>query len=225
MQFTPVWIVTFSLLCVCAIAIVILARFTCKPVDSYEFSFKRIFPFEVIHQNDKSLPYRILLCAFVAVSFAPLFNLFTSYGQIENIQGISIGISCVFGFAAICFAFLHHFDATHTIPHLFLFVLFISLTLLGNALAAIKGFAVYSTYLKHNQNMICPLVGAIICAVCAIVSTIFALNPRLKNWPVLNKLDSGYERPKVFILAFSEWMTFFLLAIGEISYFLVLLVQ
>ena len=225
MQFTPIWIVTLCVFLVSALAIVFLAKFTGKPVDSYDFSFKRVFPFEVLNRNEKPLPYKILLCVFVAASFAPMFNLFTSYGQIANVQGISIAICCVFGLASICFAFLHYFDATHTMAHLILFVFFLCLTLLGSALAAIKGFAVYGVYAKHDQKMYCSIIGGIICGVCALVCVILSLNPKLKNWANLEKLDTGYARPKVFILAFYEWLTFFLLVIGEASYFLVLLVQ
>ena len=225
MQFTPIWIVTLCVYLVSVLAIVILSKFTAKPVDSYDFSFKRMFPFEVLNRSEKPLPYKILLCVFVATSFAPIFNLFTNYGQIANVQGISIAICCIFGLASICFAFLHYFDATHTMVHLTLFVLFLCLTLLGNALAAIKGFAVYSAYAKHDQNLYCSIVGGAICALCALACVILSINPKLKNWPNLEKLDDGYARPKVFILAFSEWLVFFLLAIGEASYFLVLLVQ
>ncbi len=225
MQFTPIWIITFCVFLVSVLAIVFLAKFATKPVDSYSFSFKRVFPFETINRDQKSLPYRILLCVFVAASFAPLFNLFTDYGRIANIQGISIAICCIYGLAAICFAFLHYFDATHTLAHLILFVLFLCLTLLGNALAAVKGFAVYDVYAKHDQQMYVALVGGIICGACAICGAILSVNPKLRNWPNLTKTDGGYERPKVFVLALSEWLSFFLLAIGEASYFLVLLIK
>lgn len=225
MQFTPIWIITLCVFLVSVLAIAFLAKFATKPVDSYGFSFKRVFPFEVINRDQNSLLYRIVLCVFVASSFAPLFNLFTNYGQIANVQGISIAICCIYGLAAICFAFLHYFDATHTLAHLILFVLFICLTLLGNALAAVKGFAVYNVYAKHGQQMLCALIGGIISGVCALFGVILAINPKLKNWANLVKTDDGYERPKVFILAFSEWLSFFMLAIGEAAYFLVLLVQ
>lgn len=225
MQFTPVWIITFCVYLLCSFAIVFLAKFIAKPVDSYNFSFRRIFPFEVINRSEKSLPYRILLCVFVAASFAPLFNLFTSYGQIANVEAISIAVCCVFGLASICFAFLHYFDATHTKVHLILFVFFVCLTLLGNALAAIKGIAVYRAFLRHNQQMVVSLIGGILCGVCAIFGIFIAVNPKLKNWANLEKVNNNYERPKVFILAYTEWLSFFLLVIGELSYFLVLLVQ
>ncbi|MCQ2801378.1 MAG: hypothetical protein MJ222_01820 [Bacilli bacterium] len=225
MHFTPIWIITFCVFLVSVLTIVFLAKFATKPVDSYGFSFKRVFPFEVINREQNSLPYRILLCVFVAASFAPLFNLFQSYGQIENIQGLSIAICCIYGLAAICFAFLHYFDATHTLAHLILFVLFLCLTLLGNALAAVKGFAVYDTYAKHDQKMYSALVGGIISGVMAICGVILSINPKLKNWAYLTKTDTGIERPKVFVLAYSEWLSFFMLAIGEAAYFFVLLIQ
>ena len=188
MQFTPIWIVTLCIFLVSVLAIVFLAKFTAKPVDSYDFSFKRMFPFEVLNRNEKPLPYKILLCVFVAASFAPMFNLLTNYGEVANIQGISIAICCIFGLAAICFAFLHYFDATHTMVHLILFISFICLTLLGNALAAIKGFAVYGVYANHDQKMYCSIIGGALCAVCALVCVILSLNPRLKTWPNLDKL-------------------------------------
>ena len=225
MQFTPIWFITLGVLTASVLAIVFLAKLISKPVDSYAFSFKRMFPFEVVNHNEKGLPYKILLCVFVAASFAPLFNLFTSYGRTANVEAISIAICCVYGFAALCFAFLHYFDATHTMAHLLLFILFLCLTLLGNALATIKGIAVFNAYAKHDQKMYCSLIGGIICGACALVGVIMSVNPKLKNWAALERANNEVVRPKVFILAFYEWLTFFLLAIGEISYFLILLAQ
>lgn len=225
MQFTPIWIVTLIAYLITVIGLGFLAKITAKPVDSYAFSFKRVFPFEVLNHSDRPLPYKAFLCLFVAASFAPIFNLFTSYGQIANIEGISIAICCTFGLASICFAFLHYFDATHTMVHLVLFVLFLCLSLLGCALATIKGIAVYNVYAKHDEKMYCSLIGAIISGICGLMLVILSVNPKLKNWANLQKVDSGYERPKVFILAYYEWLTFFILAVGEAAYFLVLLVQ
>ena len=225
MQFTPVWIVTLCVYLVSVLAIIFLAKLTEKPIDSYEFSFKRVFPFEALNHSKKPLAYKILLCIFVATSFAPIFNLLANKGQIENLEGLSAAICGIFGLAAICFAFLHCFDATHTTTHLVLFVLFICLTLLGNALAAAKGAAIYRTYKQHGENYYCSLAGGLICGVCALACVIISLNPKLKRWAVLEKADEGYVRPNVFILAFSEWLTFFFLVIGEVSYFLVLLIQ
>ena len=225
MDFSPLWIVLFSVLIVCSLAIIFLAKFATKPVDSYRFSFKRVFPFEVINRDQNSLVYRILLCIFVAASFAPIFIHLTGGGLIENAQGISIAICCVYGFAAISFAFLHYFDATHTVVHLVLVVLFLCLTLLGNALACIKGINVYYTLAQHDQQAYSSLVGGIICGLASLFGIILALNPSLKNWANLSKIDGGFERPRFFILAFTEWASFFLLIIGEIANFLILLIQ
>ena len=225
MQFTPLWIVTFCVFVACSLAIIFFAKFSTKPVDSYGFSFKRVFPFEVINRDQNAYIYKVLLCIFVATNVAPIFNNLTNEGQINNLGGISIAICCIFTLAAICFVFLHYFDATHTLVHIILFVLFLCFTLLGNALSAIKGFSIFKVFTEHNQQAVMPAIGGTICALSATCGLISSLNPRLKSWANLTKTDNGFVRPKVFALALSEWITFFLLVIGEAGYFLILLIQ
>lgn len=222
MQFTPVWIVTFCVLIACSLAIIFSARFLTKPVDSQVFSFKRVFPFEVINRGQNSYIYKVLLCIFVIANIASIFNILGD-GQIENIRGISIAICCVYTLASICFVFLHFFDATHTLVHIILFTLFLCLTLLGNALAAVKGFAIFNVLIEHNGQAIFSAVAATLCGLVVICTLILSINPKLRNWANLTKTDDGYIRPRVFILALSEWIVFFLLIIGEASYFLILL--
>lgn len=226
MNFTLEWILSLAALLLTFLCIVFLAKFTVNPIDSQGFSFKRVFPFEALKRREKvqSL-YIFCLCLFAASAVLPLFNLITHPGEIENIKTLTVTVSSVFCIAAIIFGFLSYFDATHTKVHLILFVLFLCFTLLGNALAAIRGVAIYKVYAEHNKQYVITLVGAVICGVSALFCAILAVNPKLKNWAELEKVNNIYERPKVFVLAYYEWLIFFALTIGQVGNLLVLLVQ
>lgn len=228
MVFTPVWIFTTSAFVVTFIALVLIAMFLTEPFDNINFSFKRVFPFEVPeHLNSFSSIYKVIMYLFSAMCFAPLFTLLNNSNGFQDLLPITIINVCVFGLAGICFIFIHFFNVTHVNAHLRLFIGFLCLSLLGNALTAINGFIRYKTCLEHGENpLILPICGGF-AALFTILLLVVALNPKLLTWARLDKVEgeeNKYVRPKKFPLAYSEWLVFLFLFVGELSLLLELTV-
>lgn len=229
MVFSPIWIFSVAVYFATFLAIVLIAKFVTKPFDNIEFSFKRVFPFEVPkHLGGFSEPYKILLYLFSAMCFVPAFTLASNYGRFQNVSVLSIVVVCVYGLAGICFVFLNFFEVTHVNAHIKIFVVFLSLTLLGNALTTTNGFMLYKVCLDHGNNMIILPICAGIAGLFALILIFIAFNPNLMNWAKLEKVEgeeNKYVRPKKFALAYSEWAIFLLLFLGELCFLFELTIQ
>ena len=227
MSFSVTWIIFFSLLLVSFLAIVLTAKLLSKPKDEYKFSFMRIFPFEVIRSaDDNGRYYSLATYLFSGICFSPIILVVSEQVALKTLNPLSILIACVLGLASICFVFLNIFDVTHTKPHLILFAIFALLTLLGGILVTVRGFIAYDTFAKHGTNEYVFLVTAIASELLGVIPTlILILNPKLKTWAVLDKVDDEYVRPKKFTLAYSEWGLLLALFLIETTYFVQLLVK
>lgn len=228
-EVSGVWIFSISIFLIVFFSIVLIAKFLTKPIDSMNFSFLRIFPFEVLNNSEKgSFIYRTLLFLFVPLCLSPIFLLINSKGLLENFNNLSILISSIYGLASICFVFINIFDVTHVKAHLILFEIFACLVLLANALTCTKGLVEYKAFLDHSQTMPILLIGGVFAGVFSILSLLVILNPRLASWARLEQIEgkeNEYARPKKFPLAYSEWALFFLLFLGECSFFVELIVK
>ena len=226
-MFTISWIILFSFLLVSFLAIVLTAKLLSKPIDEYKFSFMRIFPFEVVRTAENNSRYYMFAAyLFSGICFSPIMLVVSEQATLKTLNHLSILIACVLGLAGICFVFLNIFDVTHTKPHLILFATFAILTLLGGILVTVRGFVAYDTFLKHGRTEYFFLFTAITSELFGVIPTvILTLNPKLKNWAVLEKVNEEYVRPKRFTLAYSEWGLLLALFLVEVSYFVQLLVK
>lgn len=229
MTFSPTWIFTTAIFVGSFVAIVLMARFLTKPFDNIKFSFKRVFPFEAYkHIGSLEGTYRIILFLFTAMCFAPLFTLVNGSAKLQDLQPLAIITVCVYGLAGISFLFLHFFDATHVSAHIKTFVINIALVLLGNALTAANGFTRFKVCRDYGENHLVLAICGGFAALFALLVLLLAFNPKLMNWAKLEKVDgeeNKYVRPMKFPLAYSEWATFLLLFLGELSFLLVLTIQ
>ena len=225
-MFTVSWIVSVSILVLSFLGTVFAARFLAKPVDEYDVSFLRMFPFEMARNaknNGKFYSFSTYL--FSGMCFSPIAVIVESTQKLISLNPLSILISCILGLAGLCFVFLNVFDVTHVKPHLVLFGIFACLTLLGGALVTIRGFVAYDLFLKHGTKEFIFLISAISAELVLVFVLILVLNPKLKVWAKLDQVNGKYVRPKKFPLAYSEWGIFLSLFLIEAIYFFQLLVR
>ena len=227
MSFSVSWIILFSLLLISFLGIVLTAKLLSKPIDNCKFSFMRIFPFEVVRSAENNGRYYSLATyLFSGICFSPIILIVSEQASLKTLNPLSILIACVLGLASICFVFLNIFDVTHTKPHLILFAIFALLTLLGGILVTVRGFVAYDAFLKHGDNKYIFLVTAAASELLGVIPTlILILNPKLKTWAVLDKVNDEYVRPKRFTLAYSEWGILLALFLIVVTYFVQLLVK
>ena len=225
-MFTVTWIVSVSILLVSFLGIVFTARFLAKPVDKYNVSFMRMFPFEIARtaeNNGKFYSFSTYL--FAGMCFSPIIVIVETTTKLINLNPLSIFIACLLGLAGLCFVFLNIFDVTHVKPHLTIFGIFALLTLLSCALVSVRGFVAFDTFRKHGSVEAIFMVSASLAAVIALFVLLVIMNPKLKTWAKLDQVDGEYVRPKRFPLAYSEWAILLALFLIEISYFIQLLVR
>lgn len=220
------WIVSVSILMLSFLGIVFCAKFLAKPVDKYNVSFMRMFPFEMARtaeNNGKFYSFSSYL--FAGMCFSPIIVIMETTTRLSNLLPVSILVSCVLGLAGLCFVFLNIFDVTHVKPHLTLFGIFASLTLLASAIVTTRGFVAFDIYRKHGTVETLFIISGAISGLVSLFTLFIIMNPKLKTWARLDQVDGEYVRPKRFTLAYSEWAILLALFLTEMSYFLQLLVK
>ena len=225
-MFTVSWIVSVSILLVSFLAIVFTAKFLAKPVDKYNVSFLRMFPFEMgrtAENNGKF--YSFFTYLFAGMCFSPIIVIVETSSKLANLNPLSILITCLLGLAGLCFVFLNIFDVTHVKPHLTIFAIFALLTLLSGALVTTRGFVAFDTFRKHGSTELILVIFASLSALVSFLLLFIIMNPKLKTWARLDQVDGEYVRPKRFTLAYSEWAILLALFLIEIIYFVQLLVR
>ena len=220
------WIVSVSVLLVSFLGIIFTAKFLAKPVDKYSVSFMRMFPFEMARtaeNNGKFYSFSSYL--FAGMCFSPIIVIMETTSKLADLYPLSILISCLLGFAGLCFVFLNIFDVTHVKPHLVLFGIFALLTLLSSLLVTTRGFVAFNIYRKHGVTEALFIISASLSALVCLFVIFILMNPKLKTWARLDQVDGEYVRPKRFALAYSEWAVLLSLFLSEMFYFLELLVK
>ena len=225
-MFTPIWIVSVALILFSFLGIVLSALLFTKPVDEQKVSFMRIFPFEAARSEGKNAKYyNFSLYLFSGLCFSPIILLIKEQSRLSKLQPLSILIACILGLAALCFVFVNVFDVTHVKPHLSLFIIFASLTILSSTLIFTRGLTAYTIFMNHGKVEYLFLVTEILAGLSTLFSLMIVLNPKLSSWAKLDYEDGNYVRPKKFPLAYSEWGLLLALFINEIIYFIQLLVK
>ena len=220
------WIVSLALFLISFAGIIFSTFLFFRPFDEYDFSFMRVFPFEVIRTADKNAKYYTFpVYLFSGLCFSPILIIVEGSSKLANLNPLSILIACILGLAGLCFVFLNVFDVTHVKPHLAIFGIFASLVLLSCILASIRGFVSYDLFMKHGNKEVLLLITAVLSLTAALFSLLIMSNPKLKLWARLDEVDGEYVRPRKFPLAYSEWGLLLALFVIELLYFVQLLVK
>ena len=225
-MFSVTWIVSVSILLISFLGIVFTAKFISKPVDKYNVSFMRMFPFEMERtagNNGKFYSFSSYL--FAGMCFSPIIVIVGETTKLSNLNPLSIFIACLLGLAGLCFIFLNIFDVTHVKPHLTIFGIFVLLVLLSSTLVSIRGFIAFDVFRRHGSLNTLLLVSALMSDFVSLLVLLIIVNPKLRLWAKLDQVDGEYVRPKRFPLAYSEWGILLMLFLTEITYFVELLVR
>lgn len=223
-----VWIFFLAAFVGVFIALVVFSIFRMRHVEEENRSFMRFFPSELI--KDKipgAYYYRILLYVYSGLCFAPVFVILPLIGEFGGLGALAMIVAFLFGIEGIVMValFLFHIRYTNTLT--ILSTIYMASSFLVNGLATLYAFLTYSAWNKIAKTHVLTLVMAILSGLLAIFALIITLNPKLKNWAQLVKIQDGeeakYRRPKIFWLAFSEWLLILVNFIGEVAFFLTII--
>ena len=194
-----------------------------------EFSLLRHFPYEFLKLNESTSGlFKPLMFVLTGLAFSPLFIITPLVNDFGDLSFLTIFITSIFGLAAIANCFLFLFDARYTKTHMVLVTIAMALTMLANALATLLSILVYKTYLDMSDTHTASLICAIVSGILTLGVLFLIVNPKLTSWAKLQTEtnengEKTYSRGKIFVLAFSEWITIALAIIGELIFLLSIL--
>lgn len=214
------WIASIIFLLLSFISMIAFGLINFFEEQKTKYSFLQMFPFELSSSSRSKYYtlYRISLYLYVAFSLTPALLLFMKYQGYQQLSSFLIFVNVLFIIQAIIFLSLNVIEARFVKTHTIMATLYFAFSLLSNGVASIF---LINLYINGVDNYLKELIIGIFLAIISLLTLIIMLNPRLKNWPKLdyeNNEDGTQrlKRPKIFILAFSEWLVIFLNVLTQI---------
>jgi len=223
-----VWIVLLAIYVGLFIALAIFSLLRLKVVEEENRSFMRLFPCELLKESIPNTNiYRVLLYIFSGLCFAPVFVVLPLLDEFGGLGALAMIVSFLWGLEGIVMVSIFLFNIRYTNTHAKLSTGFMAGSFLTNGLTTLYAILTYTTWNKFDKGSPLALAMSILAGLLAIATIVITLNPKLKNWAQLEKKQNGeeviYTRPKIFPLAFSEWLIILINFIGEITFFLSLI--
>ena len=194
---------------------------------NFKYSMTRDFPSELIDKSTKNVfPLRLGLYLYVLSGFIPLFLLLTNMPSYEGIFTFSLFVIVINVFVALLTLFIFFIPIFYVKQHAILSTVFMSVSLLANALTSYYGFFIYFLNQKYSVATPGDIVYGSVLALIAILEAILIFSPRLKDWAKLQnegKDNNGWTRPKFFPLAYTEWAFILLNCLGAILLIFILI--
>lgn len=173
-----------------------------KMKQNRKFSFRNELPFELVQGVDVrySLLQNILLFLITIAEVVFAFNYFPSL-----VRWYEYLLVAGFVLSAIMVYLLHFVRVFEIKRHIIVMLL--------QALGVFTTFLALGIYMQFNIYDHQNLAFAIVLYVLAFAMIALLLNPKLRNWPIMDKREQQdgtvlILRPKTFLLAIYEWLYF-----------------
>ena len=224
-EFNLVWIFLLVFFVASFAVVAVLSIFRLHQVEEENRSFLRVFPCELIKEKIPNANiYRIFIYIFSGLCFAPVFVVLPLLDEFGGLGALAMILSFLYGIEGIVMVSIFLFNIRYTNTHTKLSTAFMAGSFLVNALTTLYGVLTYTTWNKFDKGSPLALAMAILAGLLTIGTLLIMFNPKLKNWAQLVKVENGeeviYSRPKIFPLAFSEWLIIVINFVGEIAFFL-----
>lgn len=188
-----------------------------KKIHSRKYSKLQEFPFEMIYAKSQYLPLgRFIIILSSAILFLASGFFLSSISLFPSYLGMAVMVVIFAGIASLGYAATWLIRAdVHVKTHLFFFLIFgfsSALFDFDNVLAL--------SHFPYERVGIKVLILSILIML-ALAKLVVLLNPKLAHWPkMVSTMDESGAmstvRPKVFVLAFSEWLMILLHFISSI---------
>ena len=204
---TTYFVIGILLLLVFSVLIYFIFPLLFKKLHERKYSKLQEFPFEIIHAKAQYLPLgRFIIIASSVVLFLTSGFFLSCVSLFPSYLGMAVMVVIFAGIASLGYAATWLIRADiHVKAHLFFFLIFgfgSALLDFGNILA-LSHFPYERVAYKVIFLSLLVLMG--------LAKLVILLNPKLAHWP---KMESSMDesgamstsRPKIFVLAFSEWL-------------------
>ena len=203
----PLLAALFGLIILCLGAFILLGRSSFKQQEKTDYHFSNRFPFELL--NAFPAPFALLAKLLViAGSFGFIVFGFFAFPFPNLYQAIFVMVG--FLLSGLLWIGLLITDMRYIKLHLLMASLYFVMVAFTSA--AVAYFAWTSPYDLFHPAL--PFVAGAL----SLAELVIAFNPRLKRWETLEAVAQKdgsvtYERPKRFVLPFSEWLTTLILLV------------
>lgn len=188
-----------------------------KRIHSRKYSKLQEFPFEMIHAKSQYLPLgRFIIILSSAILFLASGFFLSSISLFPSYLGMAVMVVVFAGIASLGYAATYLIRAdVHVKTHLFFFLIFG----FGSALLDFANILALSHFPYERVGIKVMILTILV--VTSLAKLVILLNPKLAHWPkMVSTMDENgamsTQRPKVFVLAFSEWLLILLHYISSI---------
>lgn len=224
-EFNLVWIFFLVLYAFAFGTVVVLSILRLHYVEEENRSFTRIFPCELIKDSiPRASVYRTIIYIYSGLCFAPVFVVLPLLDEFGGLGALAMILSFIYGIEGLVMVSIFLFNIRYANTHTKLSTGFMAGSFLVNGLTTLYAILTFTTWNKFDKGSPLALTMAVIAGLLTIGTLVITLNPKLKNWAQLEKVEGGeevvYKRPKIFPLAFSEWLLILINFVGELCFFL-----
>ena len=226
-QIGPFWIITIA--SYVGVFLIFLTILLIKNRASKKFNILQYFIEEIISSNDKlSYPLKIAQYAFVIPSALPIFLVAFNYSVFGNFLFVESIIAAVLLLLSLLNIIMSYIPVRNVKPHSVVTTVHLTTTLLMSALTSFNGIYFFYLYQSQSTGGVYQLILGIVSIIFTILMILIIFNPKLKTWYLLESEveEDGTiatKRPKIFPLAFSEWLSIFIAFISGLIFILELL--
>ena len=207
----PFWIITIATYVVTFLIFFTLVLIQNK--TSKQFNILQYFPQEILSNKDRLTPaIKVAMYAFVIPSALPIFLVGLNFQAFGSVAYIEIVIASILLLLSLLNIIITAIPVQNTKPHIIISTIYMTVTLLLCGLTGFNGAGFFYVYQTINMGSIPHLIFGILATLLTIAMIFIMFNPKLNKWYQLetHTEDDGTlvtSRPKVFPLAFSEWLS------------------
>jgi hypothetical protein len=208
------WIASLSILLIAFLGMFIFGVSNYQETFKAKFSLLNMFPYELSYHNQGMMIiiYRFFLYVYVAFSISPALLMISKYYHFPGYVSYLIMVGILFVISAVSLLTLHIIQAKYVRLHTIVATIFFAVSALASGAVSI---VLINLYISNNYVDIKFLMIGLMEAMLGFATLLIMLNPRLRNWAQMNSTtdEDGtvvIERPRFFVLAFSEWLVIFI---------------
>lgn len=194
---------------------ILLGRLTYRVNEKTNFSFRNRFPFELYYQRNVSVVSYFRLVLIILVGFLIAINalFISSFREGANNIAYATFISVFYTLASVCALVLFLVRPNFLKQFKLYVILLFAFLMMANAMLAI--ISLTDVFMHFSHKIIAGFAFVLVA-----IDFALAINPKLKRWDRLDEVNNqngtvSYVRPKISPLAFSLWLNYLTLVIGE----------
>ena len=185
-----------------------------RAIFKERYSVLNMFPYELSYHNQGRLLlfYRLFLYVYAAFSLTPALLLISKYFNYPSYLSYLVLIGGIFAISAVSFLTLHIIQAKFVRLHSLVVTGYFASSVLS---AGASSIFLINLFISDNGSKPAFLALGIVVAVLGFLILAIMVNPRLREWAKMNSQQNEdgsvvIVRPRIFVLALSEWLIIFL---------------